>query len=93
MDTSAAPLEVFVVNGDGGLNPPPIPVGLEPTTVVARTESQARLVNHLSDTVGIVDLSLGTVVKSGDRIITIAFQMLRSLIRSLRRDGPHALRS
>ena len=65
VNTPDALLEVFAVAADGRLAPESsIPVGLEPVTVVARTDSEAWVVNHLSDTVSIVDLDRRTTVKT-----------------------------
>src|SRR5437899_3175545 len=50
VNTPDALLEVFAVRAGGGLSPQrSIPVGLEPVTVVARTDTEAWVVNHLSD--------------------------------------------
>lgn len=57
-------LEVFDVNMDGSLTPTAaIPVGAEPVTVVARTETEAWVVNNVSDSIAIVDLTAGLVSK------------------------------
>src|SRR2546425_6170554 len=59
VNTPDALLEVFTVLPGGGLTPPvSIPVGLEPVSVVPRTDTEAWVVNHLSDTISIVDLNL-----------------------------------
>src|SRR5215468_963748 len=43
-------LEIFVVDGSGGLNHSgSVPVGLEPVAVAARTNTEVWVVNHLSD--------------------------------------------
>src|SRR5882762_831615 len=58
VNTPDALLEVFTVQTDGSLAPQAsIPVGLEPVTVVARSDAEAWVVNHLSDTISIVDLN------------------------------------
>ena len=50
-------LEIFDIIG-GGLNRvASVPVGLEPLAVAARTSTEVWVVNHLSDSVSIVDLS------------------------------------
>ncbi len=50
-------LEIFAV-GDGGLtHVGAVPVGLEPVAVAARTDSEVWVVNHLSDSVSIVDVA------------------------------------
>src|SRR2546422_10782957 len=65
VNTPDALLEVFTVLPGGGLSPlASIPVGLEPVSVVARTDSEAWVVNHLSDTVSIVDLDLGATIRT-----------------------------
>jgi len=43
-----------------------IPVGLEPVSVAARNNREAWVVNWLSDSVSIVDLTLGNVVRTID---------------------------
>jgi YVTN family beta-propeller protein len=52
-------LEVFTINGtDGSLtHETSIPVGLEPVAVAARSNTEVWVVNHLSDSVSIVDLA------------------------------------
>src|SRR5262245_47005358 len=50
-------LEVLGV-GPGGLTPlAAVPVGLEPVAVAARTNGEVWVVNHLSDSVSIVDVA------------------------------------
>ena len=49
-------LEIFTVGG-GGLTPAgSVPVGLEPVAVAARTNTEVWVVNHLSDSVSVVDV-------------------------------------
>jgi YVTN family beta-propeller protein len=51
-------LEVFDVVAGGGLSRTfSIPVGLEPVAVAARTDTEIWVVNHLSDSVSVVDLA------------------------------------
>ncbi len=51
-------LEVFDVDGSGGLtHSATVTVGLEPVAVAARTDTEVWVVNHLSDSVSIVDVS------------------------------------
>src|SRR5689334_5611229 len=50
-------LEVFAVDGTGLTHVESIPVGLEPVAVAARTNGELWVVNHLSDSVSIVDVS------------------------------------
>ena len=84
VNTPDALLEVFTVAADGTLQPQAsIPVGLEPVTVVARTDSEAWVVNHLSDTVSIVDLDLGTVTRTlaaGDEPTDVVFASGRAFV-------------
>jgi DNA-binding beta-propeller fold protein YncE len=55
-NTPAGTLEVFDVNGGQLVHAHSVPVGLEPVAVAARTSSEVWVVNHLSDSVSIVDL-------------------------------------
>jgi len=65
VNTPDALLEVFVVAADGSLSSQAaIPVGLEPVTVVARTDTEAWVVNRISGTVSIVDLDGATTVRT-----------------------------
>jgi DNA-binding beta-propeller fold protein YncE/mono/diheme cytochrome c family protein len=77
VNTPDALLEVFTIDGTGKPVPAAsIPVGLEPVTVVARTATEAWVVNQLSDTVSIVDLSLGTTIRTlavGNEPTDVAF--------------------
>src|SRR5690348_8132442 len=51
-------LEIFDVGGSGGLvHSGSVPVGLEPVAVAARTNTEVWVVNHLSDSVSIVDVA------------------------------------
>ena len=51
-------LEVFTINTGGSLiHRDSIPVGMEPVAVAARNNNEVWVVNHLSDSVSIVDLS------------------------------------
>ena len=51
-------LEIFDVGAEGVLTPAgSVPVGLEPVTAVARTDGEVWVVNHLSDSVSIVDVA------------------------------------
>src|SRR5262249_34042386 len=53
-------LEVFDVTATGLSHATSVPVGLEPVAVAARSNTEAWVVNHLSDSISIVDLSGGT---------------------------------
>jgi len=56
LDTPDARLEVFAVNGGDLSHVASVPVGLEPVAVAARTNTEVWVVNHLSDSVSIVDV-------------------------------------
>jgi len=91
VNTPDATLEVFTVNPDGSLTPQAsIPVGLEPVTVVARTDSEAWVVNHLSDSISIVDVDLGTVVRTlpvGDEPTDVVFAAGRAFVAVSQEDA------
>ncbi len=57
-DTPDNRVELFSVTGAGLAEKGSLPVGLEPVAVNFRTDSELWVVNHLSDSVSIVDLSL-----------------------------------
>ena len=51
-------LEIFAVGVSGGIvHTDSVPVGLEPVAVAARTNGEVWVVNHLSDSVSVVDVS------------------------------------
>ena len=50
-------LEVFDVSAGGLTHLDSIPVGMEPVAVAARSNTQVWVVNHLSDSVSVVDLA------------------------------------
>src|SRR5438105_6325038 len=51
-------LEIFDVGGSGALvHSGSVPVGLEPVAVAARTNTEVWVVNHLSDSVSVIDVS------------------------------------
>jgi DNA-binding beta-propeller fold protein YncE len=71
-------LEVFAVTRFGLVHTASIPVGLEPVAVAARNDREVWVVNHLSDSVSVVDLDLlgGQVVRTllvGDEPRDIVF--------------------
>ena len=84
VNTPDAVLEIFAIDAEGGLvRERSVPVGLEPVTVVARTDSEAWVVNQLSDTVSVVDLDLGIVVRTlavGDEPTDVAFASGRAFV-------------
>jgi DNA-binding beta-propeller fold protein YncE/mono/diheme cytochrome c family protein len=70
-----------------------IPVGLEPVTVVARTATEAWVVNNLSDTVSIVDLGSGTTVRTlavGDAPTDVVFAAGKAFVAVSHEDAVKA---
>ena len=61
-----ATLSVFQLGGPQPLLTAEIPVGLEPVSVAARSDREAWVVNWLSDSVSVVDLTAGNVVRTID---------------------------
>jgi DNA-binding beta-propeller fold protein YncE len=53
-------LEVFDVTASGITHTSSVPVGLEPVAVALRSNGEAWVVNHLSDSISIVDLTAAT---------------------------------
>ena len=49
-------LEIFAVSGGALTHSASVPVGLEPVSVAARSNTEVWVVNHLSDSVSIVDI-------------------------------------
>tara|TARA_B100001540_G_scaffold144112_2_gene127886 strand:- start:2679 stop:5564 length:2886 start_codon:yes stop_codon:yes gene_type:complete len=69
-------IEVFSVSGGALTHTDSIPVGMEPVAVAARNNNEVWVVNHLSDSVSVVDLSAGRVVRTllvGDEPRDIVF--------------------
>ncbi len=87
-------LEVFAIDDDGTLTPTAsVPVGMDPVAVAARSASEVWVVNHLSDSVNIVDLSgtPPTVTRTllvGDEPRDIVFAQGRAFITTAHR-GQH----
>lgn len=61
VNTADAKLEVFRISGSTPISIDAIPVGLDPVSVRARSNAEAWVVNHVSDTISIVDLNSGVV--------------------------------
>ena len=61
-----ATLSVFQLTGGTPVLTAEIPVGLEPVSVAARNDREAWVVNWLSDSISVVDLSSGNVVRTVD---------------------------
>jgi YVTN family beta-propeller protein len=59
-------LSVFQITSGSPVLTAEIPVGLEPVSVAARNDREAWIVNWLSDSVSIVDLTTGNVVRTID---------------------------
>jgi DNA-binding beta-propeller fold protein YncE len=91
VNTPDAMLEVFFVQPGGTLaHQRSIPVGLEPVTVVARTETEAWVVNNLSDSISIVDLDLGVIVRTlsaGDEPTDVVFANGRAFATASQEDA------
>ena len=71
-------LEIFDVSAGGLTHAGAVPVGLEPVAVAARSDDEVWVVNHLSDSVSIVDVSASParVVRTllvGDEPMDIVF--------------------
>lgn len=56
VNTPDGQLEIFAVSGAGLTHTASVPVGMEPVAVAARTDTEVWVVNHLSDSVSIVDV-------------------------------------
>jgi len=55
-------LEIFDVSDGAVVWAASIPVGLDPVSVRARSNTEAWVINHISDSVSIVSLATGNVV-------------------------------
>jgi YVTN family beta-propeller protein len=62
VNTADDRLEVFSTTGSSLVRVASIPVGLDPVSVRARTNSEAWVVNNISDTISIVNLTTANVV-------------------------------
>ncbi|MCI0656304.1 MAG: hypothetical protein L0170_04445, partial [Acidobacteria bacterium] len=89
LNTPDARLEVLSVAADGGLTRSfSVPVGLEPVSVAWRLNAtsgreEAWVVNHLSDSVSIVDLGLRQVIRTipvGDEPTDVVFAQGRAFV-------------
>ena len=70
-----------------------VPVGLEPVTVVPRTDQEVWVVNHISDSISIVDVSAMQVVRTllvGDEPRDLVFASGRAFVTTAHR-GQHRL--
>ncbi|HKC52155.1 MAG TPA: hypothetical protein VKF60_15280 [Myxococcota bacterium] len=59
-----ARLEIFEITPEGLVHKGAVPVGLEPVAVAARTNGEVWVVNHLSDSVSIVDVASRQVTRT-----------------------------
>ena len=66
VNTPAGRLSVFDLSGGAVTLAAEIPVGLEPVSVAARSDTEAWVVNWLSDSVSVVDLTRGIVARTFD---------------------------
>ncbi|HJQ83194.1 MAG TPA: hypothetical protein VKA21_03900 [Candidatus Binatia bacterium] len=57
VNTPDGRLEIFAVDAGGITHTDSVPVGMEPVAVAARTDDEVWVVNHLSDSVSVVDVS------------------------------------
>lgn len=64
VNTGNGSLEVFSITAEGLVHSASIPVGVDPVTVRARNNTEAWVVNQVSDEVSIVDLNSNVVVRS-----------------------------
>lgn len=64
VNTAAHKLEVWSISGSSISPVASIPVGLDPVSVRARNNSEVWVVNHMSDSVSIVDLSTEKVIRT-----------------------------
>ncbi|MEZ6018390.1 MAG: hypothetical protein R3F49_25065 [Planctomycetota bacterium] len=66
VNTPDAMLEVFDASGATTVLLTSVPVGLDPVSVRFQSANEVWVVNHLSDSISIVDLGLGAVVRTLD---------------------------
>ena len=76
VNTADNRLEVFDATGATPVAIASIPVGLDPVSVRARSDAEAWVVNHISDSISVVDLASGRVVRTiftGDEPCDVVF--------------------
>ncbi len=91
VNTPDARLEIFRVGPGGIAHEGSVSVGLEPAAVAARTDDEVWVVNHLSDSVSIVDVRARRVVRTllvGDEPRDIVFAAGRAFVTTAHR-GQH----
>ncbi len=64
VNTPDGQLEVFAVDGEGLTPVRSIPVGQEPVAVAVRSQTEVWVVNHLSDSISIVNPATGVVTRT-----------------------------
>ncbi len=83
VNTADNRLEVFDLSSGTPVSEKRIAVGLEPVSVRLRTDREAWVVNHISDSVSIVDLDAGNIVRTltpGDEPSDVAFAAGRAFV-------------
>ncbi len=83
VNTADNRLEVLSVSGSSLASIGSVPVGLDPVSVRARSDDEAWVVNHVSDTVSIVDLTTLNVVHTlypGDEPVDVVFAAGRAFV-------------
>ncbi len=83
VNTPDASLEIFELAGGTPTLQKRVAVGLDPVTVRPRTAGEAWVVNHVSDSISIVDLDAGLVVQTlhpGDEPTDVAFAAGRAFV-------------
>src|SRR5262245_3154373 len=97
VNTPGDRLEVFTVDGAGGLtHAGSVPVGLEPVAVAARSNAEVWVVNHLSDSVSIVDVATLRVTRTlltCDEPRDIVFAQGKAFVTTARRGQPNTATS
>jgi YVTN family beta-propeller protein len=97
VNTPGDRLEVFTVDGTGGLtHAGSVPVGLEPVAVAARSNAEVWVVNHLSDSVSIVDVATMRVTRTlltCDEPHDIVFAQGKAFVTTARRGQPNTATS
>lgn len=83
VNTADGSIDIYTLAGPAPTRERTIAVGLDPVSVRARTATEIWVVNHLSDTVSIVDLTLGAVtrtLKVGDEPGDVVFAGGRAFV-------------
>ena len=79
VNTPDARLSIYTIDGSGNLSlAAEVPVGTEPVSVRARTNTEAWVINHVSDSISIVDLTAGServkqTIKTDDEPTDVIF--------------------